>query len=241
MGLHCIKARIAAEISGLHAARMRVTMKRDKINDTAIGERMRILRKQILGSPSQSELGEMLHLSREEVSRIERGLVSIQPEYANKLLELSGGSRDWLYYGIGPMLEADMEGALDKYGDELSTKFHEDKKKRAADFAGILKRAGYSVQKVRNGGAVSIRPCGGTELTPDEKIPLVLSISDFQDLADRFAFQSEAMQRSLAEAILLGKQLDAGGEPARFKARAGKLLGRGLTLRPLLNLDNTKS
>ncbi len=216
-------------------------MKRDKTNDTAIGKRLRILRKQIPGRPSQSKLGEMLHLSREEVSRIERGLVSIQPEYAEKLLELSGGSRNWLYHGIGPMLKADLEGALDEYGDELFTKFHEDKKKRTTDFVNILKRAGYSVQKVRNGGAVSIRPCDRDELTPDEKIPLVLSISDFQNLAGRFAFQSEAMQRSLAEAILLSKQLDANGEPARFKARAGKLLGRDLIHKPLLNLDNAKS
>ena len=207
--------------------------KRKGLNDKAVGERVRIIRKNLPGKISQTKLGDLLGVSREEVSRIELGKVSLAAEYAEKLSSLANARKEWLYYGSGPMLKKDEAAAIDEGFYNFCVLSSETRKKRVSTFSDVLERSGYIVKK--EGEDVSIRPGDGARLTPEDIAPLVFSASAFQDLADRFAFQSEALEKALAEAILLGAELTTNGEPARYIARAGKLVGRDLIHYPLLN------
>ena len=68
----------------------------------SIGERLKYLRKEILGL-TQKELGKILNITKAGISLLELNQRSLSVKHINTLYNLYGVNKSWLKYGTGDM------------------------------------------------------------------------------------------------------------------------------------------
>ena len=162
-----------------------------KQENVELGKRVAYIRKNILGY-TQKQLAENLGISREELSRIERGLIAISSEYAEKILSLSSVSWLWLYEGGEPILQKD-------FLREKAESDVQDQKDWLESFVKLLREdAGFSVKRNASGDYI---------IVPGSKpikniMPMKISEQQFLKLVDLYRVQVDEVRRTIGITII---------------------------------------
>ena len=160
----------------------------DDIDRKEIGRRVAHVRKQIL-KLSQTEIGKKLNISREEVSRIERGIIPLSKKYAYEIGKMSNVNSLWILNESDTM---SIEEAR-KEGEELERntwKYWKD------EFIEALVDQGFFVHPTEKGYLVEDHRMEKGIITFE------MPQKDFEEMEKFFRWQTQAVEGALAFTII---------------------------------------